>query len=308
MNDHDLDALASDLLDGLLPAERSADALADPAVARRVAEMRAAQALVRDTPALDPGRREATLAAALAAADPLSPGADAPGAHDTPGAPDELASRRAGARPPHRRRRVPGWLTAAAVLLLVVALGGLVATVGGSGDDEAGTSSDAAAPATDESDDGASGDDAVAADRSGSAAGAAGDAAESSDPAAPGAPTTTAATFGADESGAPPVDLGGVASVDEIAAGVHERSALAVAPPADQETEARQADADALARFATCRPAGAEDEAGRSVSAAAVATLDGRPVTAWVVVEDGARTVIVADAGCTVVGRRPIPG
>ena len=56
MNDHDLDALASDILDGLLPADESGAALRDPAVAQRVAEMRAAQALVREVPAVDPAR------------------------------------------------------------------------------------------------------------------------------------------------------------------------------------------------------------------------------------------------------------
>lgn len=304
MNDHDLDALASDLLDGLLPAERAADALRDAAVAQRVAEMRAAQALVRETPAVDPARREAGLDAALAAAGPLSPGVDRPGAGDTPSspaapdAPDELAARRAGARHTRRpRRHVPGWLTAAAVLLLVVAFGGLVATVGRSDSDDASTSSDAAAPPTEES-----GDDAFAAESQSDPG-----AAESSGTPAPGAPTTTAPAPQAEEDvGAvddSPVDLGEVSSVDEIAAGVD--SASRAAAPLDDEAAG---ESEQLARPVTCRPPGTEDAPGRIATVAALANLDGRPVTAWVVAENGARTLIVADAGCAVVGRRALPG
>lgn len=314
MTDHDLDALASDLLDGLLPAERAADALRDPAVAQRVSEMRAAQALVRETPAVDRTRREAGLAAALATAATPSPGADTPGAPDTPhspdtaGTPDELAARRSGARPARRpRRHVPGWLTAAAVLLLVVAFGGLVATVGTSDSDNASTSSDAAAPPTEES-----ADDDVSAAETESDAGAG----ESSGAPAPGAPTTTAPTLGTedrqpDASPDGPVDLGEVSSVDEIAVSVDD-AALAAArrtdEVADELPQEQLADGGELAPFAACRPAGTEETPGRIATAAAVALLDGRPVTAWVVAEDGARTLIVADAGCTVVGRRALPG
>jgi hypothetical protein len=306
MNDHDLDALASDLLDGLLPAERSAAALRDPAVAQRVAEMRAARELVREGPTVDPARREAGLAAALGAAGTLSPGADSADTPAASGAPDEVGARRDQARPAHRRRRqVPGWLTAAAVLLLVVAFGGLVATVGGSDRDDTQTSSDAAAPPTDESAGGA-----VSGDDSGPDADA--DSAESSDAPAAGAPTTTAA-LGAEGNRLttspenPPIDLGDVASVDEVAAAVGAEAPLA-ARSAEEQSNAQAADAAALARFAGCRPTGAEDEPGRTVIPVAVAALDGRPVTAWLVSEDGARTVIVADAGCTVVGQRAIPG
>lgn len=320
MNDHDLDALASDILDGLLPADESGAALREPAVAQRVAEMRAAQALVREVPAVDPARREAGLSAALAAASGRSPGADTPSAPATPAVPaapatsDELAARRGRPQAAGRaRRHVPGWLTAAAVLLLVAAFGGLVATVGGSDSDDAGTSSDVAAPtpqqssdeATSGGDDGAAGDS--EADRDASAA-------ESSGGAPGDAPTTTTPATGSEfgDQGATgdgsPVDLGEVASVDEVASGVSDIGSLAAAPPADEVEEARAAASEPLARFATCRPVGAEDGPGRTVSVAAVATLDGRPVAAWVVAEAGVRTVIVADAGCTVVGERTIPG
>jgi hypothetical protein len=305
MNDHDLDALASDVLDGLLPAEQAADVLRDPEVAQRVAEMRAAQALVRDVPGVDPARREAGLAAALAAAD----------ASEAPATSDELAARRSRPHPTGRPRRVPGWLTAAAVLLLVVAFGGLVATVGGrDGGDE--TSSDAAAPTGQEStdEDASAGGDGSTADSAETAdSGAA--RAESSREASDAAPTTTASASGgqfddgAATSGGSPVDLGEVGSVDEVAANVADLGLLAAAPPAaEQLPEARTGDDEVLARFAACRPEGAEDEPGRTVAVAAVATLDGRPVAAWVVAEADTRTVIVADAGCTVVGRRTLPG
>ena len=68
---HDVDELASALLDGLLDPEAAEAARRDPAVAARAAEMQAAREAFRRVPPPDPDRRERAIAAALGALDAL---------------------------------------------------------------------------------------------------------------------------------------------------------------------------------------------------------------------------------------------
>jgi anti-sigma factor RsiW len=301
MTEHDLDDLASDLLDGQLTAEQAADALRDPAVARRVEEMRAVQALVRQVPPVDPRRREAGLAAALASAlgEPAPAATPPSGPALVPGAtvPDERAARRGHASGRGRgRRRAEAWLAAAAVLLVALAAGGLA--VAGRGDDEQDTAASTAAesPAAD--------------DASGGAAASSQEAAPSSPAApsstAPGDDTASRATADAALSGTP-VDLGEAGSLDELAA----RVAATGAEPATG-TAADREGAASLEAFGGCVPDGAEQREGRQAENVAVAVLDGAPVTVWVVTDstsDGdsdGRRMIVADASCAVVGTRDL--
>jgi hypothetical protein len=308
MTEHDLDALASDLLDGLLPADEAADALRDPAVARRVEEMRSAQALLRSVPAPDPHRREAAIAAALEAADRAdahpSPAA-APGPR--PAVPAEvryLAAHRARPRP-EPRRNASTWLAAAAVILVVLAFGGLIVSTQVGSDDDADTS--AAELST-----GAEERDATASDDGGEAASEA-------------APTTTAPPTGqaapapSDESAEADsgsalaaeegvLDLGAADSVDQLAERARIRvDALAPSASGDETLDAEGL-GDAASRLALtgCELPAEELPAGATLEVVATATLDGDPVTVWLFSDGGTERMVVLDAACGVVGRRTL--
>lgn len=306
MTEHDLDALASDLLDGLLPAEQAADALRDPAVARRVDEMRAAQTLLRAVPPVDAHRRDRGIATALSAT-----GDAPPGVAPVPAGVGDLAAHRA--RP---RRRLPAsWLTAAAVLLVTLAFGGLVATTqrGSDSDDTAAMSAgdEATGDAAEES---SSGAEAPAATTTvPPATGGAGDAETSAD--SDSGTGTDSATAPAPT--VPSPDLGDASSVDELAVRASDATTafsgagsgeVSEGLARDSQQQAPDSDADARRAFETCAaPDGATPEAGRVIELTASARLDGEPVAVWVVSEGSTRRMIVVDASCAVVGRRTLP-
>ncbi len=285
MTEHDLDDLASDLLDGLLPADRAADALRDPAVARRVAEMRAAQALLRDVAPPAAARRESVLAAALDATPQPVGGRDRVA---------DLAAHRS-----QRRWRDPRWLTAAAVALVVLAFGGLVAANSTGNDD-----TDSAAQSSDE----ASGGDAGTADAGTASAGGETDtqAQEEAMPttttATPAAPSQADANLGLGER----PDLGDAGSLGQLA----DRARADTEEGADTSDQARAtADAEALAStVAEPCPPPEQVEGADAIELNATARLDGVPVVVWVVREGDSRRMIVVDPACAVVGERTLAG
>ena len=143
---HDLDDLASALLDGTTSAEESALLADDAALLRQVEaraeELRSVRHALAELPPVDASRRDAAIAAALAAFD-----AEVPGAADATVTP--LAPRR-GLSP-----RAVRALSAAAVLLLIALLVPLLASIDRHDDDEASFSSTGAAIAEDSAGDGA---------------------------------------------------------------------------------------------------------------------------------------------------------
>lgn len=311
MTEHDLDALASDILDGLLPAEDAADALRDPTVARRVEEMRSAQALLRSVPAPDPHRREGAIAAAMEAADgadvhPSPVGAPGPGPRPAaPAAVGDLAAHRARPRP-GPRRSASTWLAAAAVILVVLAFGGLIASAQFGSDDD--TDMSAAEEST-----GGEARDATASD-------------DGDETASEAAPTTTAPPTGqaspaprpdesaeadsgsalAAEEGV--VDLGAADSIDQLAERARTRvDAFASSASGDgpSDTEGLGDAANRLA-LTSCELPAEELPAGARLEAVATATLDGDPVTVWLISDGGTERMVVLDAACGVVGHRTL--
>jgi hypothetical protein len=142
MND-DLDLLASAHLDGELDDVARADADRDPAVAARVAELRAARDAVAAVDAADPpssATRSRVLAAALAAYDELH------------AAPDAAAAAVAGHAPPRPARASRSrWLGAVAAATVVAAgIGVVVASVATDEDEDSTGISDAAIVVTDD--------------------------------------------------------------------------------------------------------------------------------------------------------------
>jgi hypothetical protein len=135
---HDLDELASALLDGTTSPEEAARLAADPALRMRAAaraeELRAVRRALAELPPIDPARRDATISAALDAFD--GPAVASAGATVTP-----LAPRR-GLSP-----RAVRALGAAAVVLLLALLVPLLMSRDGA-DDEASFESTGAALGT----------------------------------------------------------------------------------------------------------------------------------------------------------------
>ena len=111
---HQLDELASAHLDGATTPEEASRVAADPALLARVESLRAVRAALQATPRPDPDRREAAIAAALAAFDE---DADAPVAGVTSLA--EVAARR---RTMSRSWRIAGVAAAAAAVVALVPL------------------------------------------------------------------------------------------------------------------------------------------------------------------------------------------
>jgi hypothetical protein len=123
---HDLDDLASAHLDGATSPEEAARVAADPSVQARVEELRAAREAVSELPPIDPERRDAAIAAALAAFEDDARAASAlRGTAVTP-----LAPRRTVSAP---ARRLLGAAAVIALLALVVPM--LLSSTGD--DDEA---------------------------------------------------------------------------------------------------------------------------------------------------------------------------
>jgi hypothetical protein len=334
MTDPSRDDLASAVLDGLLGDEETTNALRDPAVARRVEEMRAVRSLLQPAPPVDAARRERSIAAALAAADAAGgPGAGAgPGSHagvghaeggathgagpppTRQGAPvplDDLADRRrpgAARRTAARRTSAARWLPAAAVILVVLAIAGLIA---GSG-----TSSSDSDMAADSSSDEASQEQSstAAPDAPSGEAEASGDAGAGSDAplaepeASADAPAASEATRDQDAAGddaAPPgvESLGAFATLDELAgaAGTAARGLPSTTGAEAQGSPETFADADG------CETPAAARSAGVTTVLLGEATLAGAPVRVWVLDGPGGRRLVVVDRSCTVVDDRLLP-
>jgi hypothetical protein len=289
------DELASAVLDGRLTRDDEAAALRDPAVARRVAEMRAARAALRSAPAPRPDaeRREQAVAAALAAFDAARAGAGAPTSAPRPL--DERRARR------DRRAAVPRWLAAAAALLVVIALGGALATLSSpSVDDDAAQSSSEGA-----------GDSDLAEGREDASGGAAEEEAARSTAEAADDPTAApggdvAAEVSPQDTPAPSagsfeVDLSAASTGDELATRASDAVAsprtLADAPPTVPPGGGEGASASCPL------PAAAGDA---PILLRGRATLAGAPVQVWVLDVGGGRRVLAADASCAVVVDRTV--
>lgn len=147
-----LDALASTHLDGRTTPAEAERIAADADLAARVAAMAAARAAVRAASApIDAARREAAIAAALAAYDADGTEALELGAHPDqapgpdPALPIPLAARRPERRSERRRWQLLGAAAAAAVL---VATGALLGSLGSTDEDVASTGVDDRAAST----------------------------------------------------------------------------------------------------------------------------------------------------------------
>ena len=238
----DLDQLASDLTDGLLPPDEAARLRADPQVAARVARIEALRAALRSSPPAPSaaGAIDRMVAAAVDAALPASGSGSGSGPRPLQAVRPPVHH----APPAPRRRSAAPWLAAAAALLVGLAMAGLLARGSSDSDEDMATS----APTEDRSADSA--DD----------AGGAGDSATESgaEPVVPGddqADATAGSDSPTDESGeesttgdgegagdAPSVlsaELGAFDAVDDLADRVRAERAAAGSdvPPASSPLE-----------------------------------------------------------------------
>jgi hypothetical protein len=275
MNDDPI-LLASRYLDGDLPTDERALVEGDPELLAEVARMRAVRDALADVPAPSAANREASVAAALAAADrPIAP----PVASLTD------------------RRRARWLVPAAAAIVGVAALGGLAAFLGGTGGDDVDDSASielasetfAAADTQADGDDAGGGEDGAERTMSGDI--------ESQAPAASAGDSQAATTAAAAEgtTGAPTADqevLPRLSTPDELLDFATEQR-LEGAGPA---TTARAAtDLSALAD--TC-------DLGELVGAAYY-TVDGTDEYVIVVVDPDEALAVTPT--CGVVARAPLP-
>lgn len=291
----ELDQLASDLVDGLLPPEEAARAQHDPTVRQRVEQIQHTRAALRATPPPDPQATESALVAAMEAFDAVHAesiaGREGPLGQDHAAAPPPPVPLRPAASPsggwsspaPARRPGSRGrWLAAAAAVLVGLLTIGLLARGDDDRSEDTATveSSDrptSAAPLAEEADesagDGGGGGDAGAA---------------SPDPGSGQSEDRT-------ETAAPVVpDLGDVGTAGELAARV--RTSLAGdldAPPSVTE-EAPTAGDDS-----TCPGLTAGGDPARGTSTyVADATLDGDPVRVHVYQDGTERRLVATDDSC----------
>jgi hypothetical protein len=229
---HDPDELASDLVDGLLPADEAARLRTDPAIAARVEAIESLRAALRVAPPTAEGDVDRALAATFAALDHGSlPGSGSasgsgsgPISGERPPPPiTHLHSAAPAQAVPHRRSNGKPWLAAAAAIALL----GLV-TIGvlsNQGSDDGDRALDVAASAPDLNADaqaeagGAGADAGDAQDESTNSDGASsGDAPQATPPAvgAPGAESPSA-TSAPGTSAFALTDLGPVSSAGELA-------------------------------------------------------------------------------------------
>lgn len=268
-----LDDLASAHLDGQTTPAEDAQVAGDPAVAARVAELAAVRAAMQsDGPPVDEVRREASIAAALAAFDEGRAEAAAPAgsAGVTP-----IAVAAARRRVSRRNVQVIGAVAVAVALAVAVPLLGVL--------DSDSPSEDLATSPVEES-----AEDTAERDGGDAAGGAADDFAT----AGPLAMSPTA-----------PVDLGTFEDLDALEAAV----ATHVAAPF-AATTGDQASPTTAARTAEAASAcSGADDAGQLVLTG-TATLEDRPVLVFVHEStDGARTVRVVDAvDCSTISTRPL--
>ena len=275
MTDHDpLDDLASAHLDGATSPEEAARIAADPALQARVDALRAVRAAVGATPSVDPVRRDAAIAAALAAFE------DA-GREDTDGRPrapvtslTEVAARRG---PSTRMLRLVG---AAAVVLLLAALVPLVASLELSSDDDSAQDSFTETGAAIGDEDASGGEGA---------------------PEAAAGTTSTAS----DQRANPLLALGEYDSLDDLAASLDQTPGLASGGYAFEDGDD---DGDAGADSPTCFGAlpTAETATGAQIVGRALASIGGVPVVVAITTDDeGHRSLRAYRADdCTLLGER----
>jgi hypothetical protein len=135
---NDFDELASAHLDGVTSPEEAARVEADPALRARVEELRVVRTALGDVPAVDPARRDAAIAAAVAA-------------FGDEGAERDTISPPAAVTPLATRRLSPTTvrvLSAAAVVALLALLVPLLGDIGGGDDDPSSESAGEATVAT----------------------------------------------------------------------------------------------------------------------------------------------------------------
>jgi hypothetical protein len=276
------DELASALLDGESSAEEAARVAADPELAARVAAFEEVRSMLRAEVPSDPARRDAAVAAALAAFDEE---ADAAGLGR--GAVTPISAARRG------RLRWAQAVGVAAAAVLVAAVVPMLLDGDGGGEDTA-------TPETALSleDDGA-GDRAAGEDEAASAFDA--------DTAAPGAAGGDGNTA---LSAAAVADLG----AHEDLAGLTAAARAALDPEADRSAAPLSAEAAASPPVADCLRRTGDGLLATGSTAVALqgtAMLEGVPVVLVVGVgPDGSRVIVVArpDDGCTTVAREALPG
>jgi negative regulator of sigma E activity len=271
----DLDALASDLVDGLLPPDEAARARQDPEVAARVASFEAMRSALRSVPPPDPAMTDRILAVAIAAAS--SPVEELPQTRHLAAVPPSLPPPPARPVRPSTRR----WLAAAAVIVVAgLVTAGLIARSGHDSDDLA----DAPTSAEDSAKGGAPGaaptTSAPTSERQG-------------DSAAPGATSSSSSTTA--ETMASSDDLGSVDSAKELAARVaqdfDDEKVSATAPGSGLSTETEASEA------CPGLTAAGDPSRGRSLFTDD-ATYDGSPVVVHVYEHKGERRLVATNSAC----------
>lgn len=284
----DRDELASALLDGDLPPGWAEEARRDPAVLARVAELVAARDRLRATPVPppDPGARERTLAAALAAFDDEALSGEGHGEGHGAGRAGvaDLGARR-GARAGGTGRAIR-WLGVAAALLALAGVAGLASRSTGGGDSE-----DSTAGASLEEDS--------------SGGGMAREESAEDEGASSGDPITGEALADVE-------DLGSFTSGDDLV------DRLRAAPDAQLPAPTSQPDADTgaggdaesdegAAAGPPARACAAPAPAGEDAVLRGRAVVAGTPVDVWVVTAAGGDRVVAVDASCRTVVDAPLP-
>lgn len=277
----DLDQLASDLVDGLLPPTEAARAQRDPEIAARVARIEQLRSTLRSVPPAEPSHMSRAIGAAVAAAqvDTTAPARVALHAV-TP----------SGSAVPRPARGTPRpWLAAAAALLVAgVVTAGLVAGLSSGGDD---SSNDSAVMADNSPDEPAAGE-AHDTDDSASAF----DENQETDEAGGESPYTAAA-----------VELGAVANSDELVALVAQRvtdvTPSSRAPTAGVDTEGSMeegpSNSTSSAPDGACPGLTEAGDPGRGTLVyVANATLDGSPVRVHVYEQGDDSRLVATDQLC----------
>ncbi|MGH9274334.1 MAG: hypothetical protein ACRDZU_06780 [Acidimicrobiales bacterium] len=274
----DVDDLASAHLDGQTTDAEAARIAADPSLAERVADMAAVRAAVRsDGPAVDEERREAGIAAALAAFDDSPPHA---GVDDEGGTLTPITAARGRRGVSRRTLQLVGAVAVAVLLALAVPLLGRL--------DSDPSEEDLATSALEESALDASQRDAKDGDA----------AAGTADPQAPSAGTYAVATDS-------PVELGTFADLDALEDAVRARpTALAADQAGPTTTVGPTAEA---AGACTDAPGATPPDAGPRVLTGTATLRDRRVLVFMYERPTGERLVVVVDAAeCVVVSSRAL--
>ena len=268
----DLDQLASDLVDGILPPDEAARLRADPEVATRVARIEALRGALRAVPPAPPGALDRMVARAVAATAEPTPArlqAVRRPAHTTP-------------RPlPRSSSSARSWLVAAAAVVVAgLAFAGLT-SLGSSRDEDQATS-----------------------------AGDSGGSAETADPSAGGGSAEEGGGMDTnasdDDAGAAPESADGGADVRQALGSFSDPDALADAVAADQTQGASSLDNELSAAADTCAALMARGDTSRGLSTyVADAEYQGATVRVHVYERDGRRRLVATDQACTDVVDEP---